>query len=57
MNLLHANIDTHRRILIAVFLIDGIKCIKKLQSHCATMNFADKNRYNRTFQLGAHKVG
>ena len=29
---------------------DGIKCIEKLQSHFANMTFADKSRYDRTFQ-------
>ena len=49
-NLLHANIDLHSRILIAEFPRDGIKCIEKLQAHCANMTFADKSRYDRTFQ-------
>ena len=48
-NLLHANIDVHIIIFIAEFPKDGIKCIEKLQSHCANMNFADKSRYDRTF--------
>ena len=39
---MHANIDVHSRILIAEFPIDGIKYIKKLQSHCANMTFAEK---------------
>ena len=43
-NLLHANSCVHRRILISEFPEDGIKCIEKLQSHCATMTFADKSR-------------
>ena len=55
--LLHANIDVHRRILIAEFPKDGIKCIEKLQSHCANMNFADKSRCDRTFQQVTHKGG
>ena len=41
-NLLHANIDVHRRMLIAEFPKDGINCIEKLQSHCANMNFLKK---------------
>ena len=41
-NILHANIDVHSRILIAEFPKDGIKCIEKLQSHCANMNFFRK---------------
>ena len=40
-NILHANIDVHSRRLIAKFPIDGIKCIKKLQSNCANITFAD----------------
>ena len=57
INLLHANIDAHRRRLIAEFPKYGIKCIEKLQSHCANMNFADKSRYARTFQQVTHKGG
>ena len=49
-NLLHAKIDVHRRRLISEFPRDGIKCIEKLQSHCANMTFADKSRYDRTFK-------
>ena len=56
-NLLHANSCVHRRILIAEFPEDGIKCIEKLQSHCANMTFADKSRYDRTFQQVIHKGG
>ena len=54
-NLLHANIDVHSRRLIAEFSKDGIKCIEKLKSHCENMNFADKSRYDRTFQQFTHK--
>ena len=57
INLLHANIDIYIRRLIADLLKDGIKCIEKLQSHCANMNFADKSRYDRTFQQVTHKGG
>ena len=35
----------------------GIKCIEKLQSHRANMTFADKSRYDRTFQQVTHKGG
>ena len=56
-NLLHANIDVHSRSLIAEFPKDGIKCIEKLQSHCANMTFADKSRYDRNFQQVTHKGG
>ena len=48
-NLLHVNIDEQRRRFIAEFPTDGIKCIEKLQSHCANMTFADKSVYDRTF--------
>ena len=56
-NLLNANIDVHSRRLISKFPKDGIKCIEKLQSHCAKMTFADKSRYDRTFQQVTHKGG
>ena len=54
---MHANIDAHSRRLIAEFPKDRIKCIEKLQSHCAKMTFADKSRYDRTFQQVTHKGG
>ena len=56
-NFLHANIYAHRRRLISEFPKDGVKCIEKLQSHCANMIFADKSRYDRTFQQVTHKGG
>ena len=56
-NLLHANIYLHSRILIIEIPKDGIKCIKKLQSHSANITFADKIRYGRTFQQVTHKGG
>ena len=56
-NLLHANIDVHSRILITEFPTYGIKCIEKLQSHCANMTFSDKRRHYRTFQKVTHKGG
>ena len=56
-NLLHANSCVHSRRLIAEFPDDGIRCIQKLQSHCANMTFADKSRYDRTFQQVTHKGG
>ena len=55
--ILHANIDVHSRRLIAEFPKYGIKCIEKLQSHCSNMTFADKSRYDRTFQQVTHKGG
>ena len=54
-NILHANIDVHSRIFIAVFPMDGIKCIENFQSHCANMTFSEKIRYDRTFQQVAQK--
>ena len=54
---MHANIDVHSRRLIAAFPKDGIKCLEKLQSHCANMTFADKSRYGRIFQQVTHKGG
>ena len=56
-NLMHANIDVHSRILISELPKYGIKCIKKLLSHCANMAFSDKTRYGRTFQQVTHKGG
>ena len=56
-NLLHANSCVHSSRLIAEFPEDGIKCMEKLQSHCANMTFADKSRYDRTFQQVTHKGG
>ena len=54
---MHTNIDVHSRRFIAEFPKDGIKCIEKLQSHCANMTFADKSRCDRTFQQFTHKGG
>ena len=48
--LFHANIDVHSRRLIAEFPKDGVKCIKKLQQNCGNITFADKSKYDRTFQ-------
>ena len=54
-NLLHANSCVHSMRLISEFPEDGIKCMEKLQSHCANMTFADKSRYDRNFQQVTHK--
>ena len=54
---MHKNIDIHSRRLLAEFLGYGIKCIKKLQSHCANMSFSEKSRYDITFQQVAHRGG
>ena len=43
--------------MIAVLPKYGIKCIEKLQSHCANMTFSDKSIYERTFQQVTHKGG
>ena len=42
MNLLHDNIYAHIRRLIAELPGHGVKCISKLQSHCANMNLVTK---------------
>ena len=54
---MHANSDVHSWRLIAEFPKYGIKCLEKLQTHCANMTFADKSRYDRTFQQVTHKGG
>ena len=54
---MHANSYVHIRRLIAEFPEDGIKCMEKLQSHCANMIFADKSRYDITFQQVTHEGG
>ena len=56
-NLLRANSCVHSRRLISELPDDGIKCMEKLQSHCANITFADKSRYDRTFQQVAPKGG
>ena len=56
-NILHANIGLRSRRLIAEFPGDGIKCIEKLQSHCANITFTEKSRYDRIFQQVTHKGG
>ena len=54
---MHANSDVHIRRLISEFPKDGIKCLEKLQSHCANMTYADNSTYDRTFQQVTHKGG
>ena len=56
-NLLHKNIGVHSRILISELPKYGLKWIEKLRSHCANISFADKSRYDRTFQQVTHKGG
>ena len=41
--------------MTAEYPTDGIKCLEKLQSHCAKMTVAGKSRYDRTFQQVTHK--
>ena len=41
-NLLHANIDYHSKRLISELPVNRVKCISKLQSHCANMTFSEK---------------
>ena len=54
---MYANIDVYRRILIADFPGYGLKCIAKLQSHCANMTFSDIIKYGRIFKQVPHKGG
>ena len=54
---MHVNIDAHGRRLIDELPMNGIKCIEKLQSHCANMTFSEKSRYDRTFKHVTHKGG
>ena len=42
MNLLHVNIYVPSRRLISELPGDGVKCILKIQSHCANMTFYEK---------------
>ena len=56
-NLLHANSCVHSKRLIAESPEYGIKCMEKLQSHCANKTFADKSIYDRTFQQVTRKGG
>ena len=57
INILHANIDVHSWIVMAGFQKDEVKCIEKLQSHCAKMTFAEESRYDRNFQQVTHNEG
>ena len=54
---MHANSDVHSRRLIAEFPKEEIKCLERLQSHCANKTLADKSKYDRTFQQVTHKGG
>ena len=39
------------------FAGDGVKCVSKLQSHCANMTFSDKSIHDRLLQQVTHKAG
>ena len=56
-NVLHVDIDIHSRRLISEISLDGTKCIYKLHSHCANMNFSEKSGYGRLSQQVTHKGG
>ena len=56
-NLLHANTNFHSKRLISEFPGDGLKCISKLQLHCANMTFSEKGRYDRLLQQVNIKEG
>ena len=54
---MHANIDVHIRILIAVFPKERIKCIETLQSHFANMTFSEKEDMTGIFSKSHIKEG
>ena len=54
-NILHANIDVQSGRLTAEFPGDGVKCIEKLQSHCANMDFSDRSPHDIIFQQVTQK--
>ena len=56
-NLLYEHFDVHSRRFIADFPIDGIKCIEKLQSHCANMTFSEKVVSTGLFNMSHIKYG
>ena len=56
-NILHNNTNVYSRRLIVEFTGTEVKCIAKLQSHCANINFSDKVRYGRILQQVTHKGG
>ena len=56
-NILHANIDVHSKRFIAEFPKHGIKCIEKLQSHCANMIFPEKVDMTGLFNKSHIKEG
>ena len=51
------NIDDHSRRLIAEFPVNEVKCISKLQSHCANTSISKNSRYDRLLQKVTHKGG
>ena len=55
--LLNENINFHSSRLISKFSENGVKCISKLQWHCANMTFSKKIRYDRIFQKATQKWG
>ena len=56
-NILHENIDVQSRRFISELLKDGIKCIERLQSHCANMTFAEKVDMTGPFKKSHIKEG
>ena len=54
---MHANSDVNIRILIDELPKDGIKCIEKLQLHCANMNFSDEVDMTGIFNKSHMKEG
>ena len=53
---MHSNIDVHSKILVSELPGDAVKCIAKIQSHCANVNISDKSRYDSIFQQVTHKL-
>ena len=54
---LHTIIYVHSRRLIAELPKDGIKCIEKLQSHCANIFFSEKVDMKGLFNKSHIKEG
>ena len=56
-NLLHTYINSHSQTIIDEYPRNGLQAITIFQYQCDNMNFSNKSRYNRLFQLLMHKGG
>ena len=56
-NLSHAYLDAYIQRLIEDYTGDIVQAISRLKHQCANMTFADRSRYNITFQQVIHKGG